>query len=390
MIFTYYFFLCWVCFFFFFFFFFFFIFFYFFFFYFVLFFFFFFFSSRRRHTRCGRDWSSDVCSSDLDRITQRVVGGSRLRQRQQGGEHRVAHLLAVDALHRSAERRRHLQQVGHPADIGGPVVPGGVEQGRVEERRVALRQRQLYVVLVEVRPELRPPPGQVAGLVLLRVRQIHRRARLHRHVGVGDRSLQGQHRREAMHVGGVLRGQVVGLEAEVVVPVCLLCRAARIDHVDLRGDLVVRAEPGRADQGDDVVGVIVGEYRRLADRQLLQGVPHPVVGARLREMVAGGRAAGPLVGDHRVERVGGTVDHRQVGERPLEHHQAGAVHQRTREFGLDLPMPSNRAGVRPHPVAVVDQHVLLYSVGVRVVAQHRGAADEHHEIRQPAVVLGQP
>src|SRR5690554_7197160 len=31
----------------------------------VLFFFFFFFSSRRRHTRCGRDWSSDVCSSDL-------------------------------------------------------------------------------------------------------------------------------------------------------------------------------------------------------------------------------------------------------------------------------------------------------------------------------------
>src|SRR3989449_10190892 len=27
---------------------------------------FFFFSSRRRHTRCSRDWSSDVCSSDLN------------------------------------------------------------------------------------------------------------------------------------------------------------------------------------------------------------------------------------------------------------------------------------------------------------------------------------
>src|SRR5690606_40746188 len=26
----------------------------------------FFFSSRRRHTRFSRDWSSDVCSSDLD------------------------------------------------------------------------------------------------------------------------------------------------------------------------------------------------------------------------------------------------------------------------------------------------------------------------------------
>src|SRR5690554_6655377 len=29
---------------------------------------FFFFSSRRRHTRCGRDWSSDVCSSDLTHL----------------------------------------------------------------------------------------------------------------------------------------------------------------------------------------------------------------------------------------------------------------------------------------------------------------------------------
>src|SRR5438067_9893029 len=31
----------------------------------ILLFFFFFFSSRRRHTRSKRDWSSDVCSSDL-------------------------------------------------------------------------------------------------------------------------------------------------------------------------------------------------------------------------------------------------------------------------------------------------------------------------------------
>src|SRR2546429_1193617 len=30
--------------------------------------FFFFFSSRRRHTRCSRDWSSDVCSSDLSSL----------------------------------------------------------------------------------------------------------------------------------------------------------------------------------------------------------------------------------------------------------------------------------------------------------------------------------
>src|SRR5439155_8166677 len=31
---------------------------------------FFFFSSRRRHTRWPRDWSSDVCSSDLDALSE--------------------------------------------------------------------------------------------------------------------------------------------------------------------------------------------------------------------------------------------------------------------------------------------------------------------------------
>src|SRR5712675_2246575 len=33
----------------------------------------FFFSSRRRHTRCSRDWSSDVCSSDLHFWTSDVL-----------------------------------------------------------------------------------------------------------------------------------------------------------------------------------------------------------------------------------------------------------------------------------------------------------------------------
>src|SRR2546429_5431073 len=34
-----------------------------------------FFSSRRRHMRCSRDWSSDVCSSDL-----RLVDGDAVRR----------------------------------------------------------------------------------------------------------------------------------------------------------------------------------------------------------------------------------------------------------------------------------------------------------------------
>src|SRR4051794_41413252 len=39
----------------------------------------FFFSSRRRHTRWTGDWSSDVCSSDLD-----LGGGGRRKHRRTG------------------------------------------------------------------------------------------------------------------------------------------------------------------------------------------------------------------------------------------------------------------------------------------------------------------
>src|SRR5207245_7056619 len=39
---------------------------------------FFFFSSRRRHTRCYRDWSSDVCSSDLSTLSVSRVLSSQL------------------------------------------------------------------------------------------------------------------------------------------------------------------------------------------------------------------------------------------------------------------------------------------------------------------------
>src|SRR6266536_4889416 len=44
----------------------------------------FFFSSRRRHTRSTRDWSSDVCSSDLDRA--RAGRGDRRRYAARIGE----------------------------------------------------------------------------------------------------------------------------------------------------------------------------------------------------------------------------------------------------------------------------------------------------------------
>src|SRR2546422_6957852 len=49
---------------------------------------FFFFSSRRRHTRCSRDWSSDVCSSDL---VQALEGGELV----EGGLHGAVGVVLV-------------------------------------------------------------------------------------------------------------------------------------------------------------------------------------------------------------------------------------------------------------------------------------------------------
>src|SRR5258706_16030842 len=51
---------------------------------------FFFFSSRRRHTRLVSDWSSDVCSSDLDAVAlHRVWGFSDFRPLQRDAMHAV-------------------------------------------------------------------------------------------------------------------------------------------------------------------------------------------------------------------------------------------------------------------------------------------------------------
>src|SRR5690606_40202176 len=81
---------------------------------------FFFFSSRRRHTRFSRDWSSDVCSSDLPTAPPR----SNPRRRLDRG------------LAKPGSRRRGL-------DRGGAVGRGrdGGSGLRSEERRVGKEGR---------------------------------------------------------------------------------------------------------------------------------------------------------------------------------------------------------------------------------------------------------
>src|SRR5690349_24020958 len=84
----------------------------------------FFFSSRRRHTRSLRDWSSDVCSSDLvDRLRQRgLVDEHRLEAALQRGvlldvlailvQRRRADALDLAARERGLEDRSEERRVG--------------------------------------------------------------------------------------------------------------------------------------------------------------------------------------------------------------------------------------------------------------------------------------
>src|SRR5690349_25163052 len=76
---------------------------------------FFFFSSRRRHTRSLRDWSSDVCSSDLEEPMAAAIGAGLPVQSAGGSmvvdigggttEVAVISLGGIVAATRSEERR---------------------------------------------------------------------------------------------------------------------------------------------------------------------------------------------------------------------------------------------------------------------------------------------
>src|SRR2546422_5017202 len=93
-------------------------------------FFFFFFSSRRRHTRCSRDWSSDVCSSDLSKPKLFVHGGN--------DEHGAVE--KVKALIPTLPGNKHLAVVEGVDHF----FAGKLDQLRSEERRVGKECRSRW------------------------------------------------------------------------------------------------------------------------------------------------------------------------------------------------------------------------------------------------------
>src|SRR5437868_10253826 len=82
---------------------------------------FFFFSSRRRHTRSKRDWSSDVCSSDLAHAdgSVDVENFGRLDQFSRGG---ILVLHNIDALRRTFFLADFAGDAAHAIDCVGAVV----------------------------------------------------------------------------------------------------------------------------------------------------------------------------------------------------------------------------------------------------------------------------
>src|SRR5205814_7593730 len=90
----------------------------------------FFFSSRRRHTRCLSDWSSDVCSSDLDDVPGTVRFYSELLGLRDGPRPPLSFPGAW--LYSGASAILHIVGGRSRADLK----PGVIDHMRSEERRV--------------------------------------------------------------------------------------------------------------------------------------------------------------------------------------------------------------------------------------------------------------
>src|SRR2546428_5497682 len=81
---------------------------------------FFFFSSRRRHTRSDRDWSSDVCSSDLLLIQE----GNQAKLPSRAGAHRAVHVLNQEGNQAKLPSRDHNGDVKPILNQGGRSAKG--------------------------------------------------------------------------------------------------------------------------------------------------------------------------------------------------------------------------------------------------------------------------
>src|SRR5205809_1098458 len=99
----------------------------------------FFFSSRRRHTMCSRDWSSDVCSSDLLLLLLAALTRSARRVKAANKSSN-----ARDKSGKQEQRRQPGQMVNRNrfASRVKPKIRRSAKSARSEERRVGKGRRE--------------------------------------------------------------------------------------------------------------------------------------------------------------------------------------------------------------------------------------------------------
>src|SRR3712207_3973509 len=141
----------------------------------------FFFSSRRRHTRYWRDWSSDVCSSDLGRhtaatlllsenvhprVVMELLGHSQMRTTMDIYSHvmpalareaadRMGDLLPAGKGRQTATRTATTELVESAQDEESPAQMGGAEGTRTPDPRTAS--------VVRYQPRHSPLPARSGG-----------------------------------------------------------------------------------------------------------------------------------------------------------------------------------------------------------------------------------
>src|SRR5439155_14386221 len=125
---------------------------------------FFFFSSRRRHTRWPRDWSSDVCSSDLLGVTP---GEFRQRAEELAGRHAQVNAELAQATAQAVEwESRSTSQIQAVTLLREE---SGVLTARVEELAKRAESRVAQIAESEAKIEALRRSSSEAGESLLRL-----------------------------------------------------------------------------------------------------------------------------------------------------------------------------------------------------------------------------
>src|SRR5690606_40988273 len=108
---------------------------------------FFFFSSRRRHTRFSRDWSSDVCSSDLDLNHARAVLDGQIGQdilTKFPDRQLIALAWGEQGFRHITNNRQPIEKRSEERRVGKSVDNGGGGRYKKDETRMSRSWNRIY------------------------------------------------------------------------------------------------------------------------------------------------------------------------------------------------------------------------------------------------------